>query len=105
MTVPLVVMSLLTYLILFIVAAYLFKVNPVLCVILAGAVVFFKVRGFFGGRHHHARSGGSAASEAALVATCIAILERLERSESQARNRVARPGSPEDDPLDGLFLD
>ncbi len=98
-------MSLLTYLLLFIVAAYLFQVNPVICVVLVGVVVFFKVRGFFGGRHSHARAHESAASEAALVAMCIALLERSDRADYQSRNRSDNPPSPDEDPLEGLFLD
>ncbi len=94
-----------TYLILFVVAAYLFKVNPVLCVMLVGAVVFFKVRGFFGGRRNHSRASGSAASEAALVAMCIALLQRSERTRQQSENQTANRQSPEEDPLEGLFLD
>ncbi len=98
-------MSILTYLILFLVAAYLFKVNPVLCVVLVGAVVFFKVRGFFGGRKSRVRSGGSTASEAALVALCVAILERSGRESTLQRIKVTNPRSKEGDPLEGLFLD
>ncbi len=99
-------MSLLTYLILFIVAAYLFQVNPVVCVVLVGAVIFFKVRGFFGGRHSRNQSrDSSAASEAALVALCITLLERSERAEQQSRGRTANARSLEADPLEGLFLD
>ncbi len=96
-----------TYLILFIVAAYLFKVNPVLCVVLVGAVVFFKVRGFFGGRHVRGRSHESSkASEAALVALCISLLGRSEQHEreSRARREDSCPRE-EEDPLEGLFLD
>ncbi len=98
-------MSLLTYLILFIVAGYLFKVNPVLCVGLVGAVVFFKIRGFFGGRRSHARSHESAASEAALAAMCITLLDLSERTEQQSRNRTVNSHVSEEDPLEGLFLD
>ncbi len=98
-------MSLLTYLILFLVAAYLFQVNPVVCVVLVGAVVFFKVRGFFGGRHSHARSSESRASEAALVALCISILERSERPAQPSLNRGEKCDLRGDDPLEGLFLD
>ncbi len=60
---------------LFVVSAYLFQVNPVLCVVLVSTVAFFKIRGFFGGRHSHARSSESRTSEAALVAMYIALLE------------------------------
>ncbi len=99
-------MSLLTYLILFIVTAYLFQVNPVICVVLVGAVVFFKVRGFFGGRHSRGQSrDSSVASQAALVALCISILERSERTEPQPRNRPVNTQDAEDDPLEGLFRD
>ncbi len=98
-------MSILTYLILFIVAAYLFQVNPVVCVVLVGAVAFFKIRGFFGGRRGHARARESGATEAALVAMCITLLERSERTEQQARTRTTDFRSPNDDPLEALFLD
>src|SRR4030042_2833174 len=98
-------MSLFSYLILGLVAVYLFQVNPVLCVVLAGAVVFFKVRGKFGGKHDKTRSSGSAATEAALVAMCIALLERGENSENLWRHQQQRSHIPEDDFLGGLFLE
>ncbi len=97
-------MSIMTYLILFLVAGYLFKVNPVLCVGLVGAVVFFKIRGFFGGRKSRARSAMPAASEAALVAVCLTLLERSGRYKSQSQNRPTKTPSLEEDPLEGLFL-
>ncbi len=98
-------MSLLTYLVLFVVAAYLFKVNPVLCVVLVGAVAFFKVRGFFGGQRSQTRSNGNAATETALVAMCIALLGRTEQDEKPSQNRNEKSNSREVDPLEGLFLD
>ncbi len=98
-------MSILTYLILFIVAGYLFKVNPVICVALVGAVAFFKIRGFFGGRRNYARASGNAPSEAAVVALCITLLERSERMEQQSPTFTTDSRSPEEDPLEGLFLD
>ncbi len=99
-------MSLLTYLILFVVAAYLFKVNPVLCVGLVGAVVFFKVRGFFGGRHSRGQTrDSSAASQAALVAMCIALQDRSERRDLTPMNQKVDNSGPDYDPLEGLFLD
>ncbi len=99
-------MSIMTYLILFLVAGYLFRVNPVLCVGLVGAVVFFKVRGFFGGRHSRNQTRDpSAASQAALVALCLSILERSEQRKhpSQSRGENSHTNE-EDDPLEGLFL-
>ncbi len=100
-------MSMMTYLILFLVAAYLFQVNPVICVVLVGAVVFFKVRGFFGGRHSRGQSrDSSAASQAALVALCISILEQSGQRQSPSRSTGGNSREPtEDDPLEGLFLD
>ncbi len=98
-------MSIMTYLILFLVAGYLFRVNPVLCVGLVGAVVFFKVRGYFGSRKSQSRSGGSAASEAALVAMCITLLERSERKETPSYRRALNAPPRDEDPLEGLFLD
>lgn len=94
-----------TYLILGIVSLYLFQVNPVLCVAIIGAVVFFKIRGVFGGLRARTKSGGSATTEAALVAMCITLLERSERGQQYARDPNVKSHSLEDDPLDGLFLD
>lgn len=94
-----------TYLILFLVAGYLFRVNPVLCIGLVGAIVFFKIRGFFGSRKSQARSSGSVASEAALVAMCITLLDRSERKEPSPRNPKTHDSSHDEDPLEGLFLD
>ncbi len=97
-------MSLMAYLVLFLVAGYLFRVNPVLCVGLVGAVVFFKVRGFFGGRKGHARSPENAASNAALVALCLSILERSDqRRPPMDPPREGSLATNEDDPLEGLF--
>ncbi len=96
-------MSLLTYFILFVVAAYLFKVNPVLCVVLVGAVVFFKIRGFFGGKHNQIRSIWGETSEAALVPIYLVLLEQSERAERQLRSRDEQINYPDGDPLDRLF--
>ncbi len=93
------------YLILGVVALYLFRVNPVLCVGIVGAVVFFKVRGRAGKRHLKPSPGASPATEAALVAMCISLLERSERAEHQSQTRSNGARSPDNDPLGGLFLD
>jgi hypothetical protein len=97
-------MSLMTYLILGIVSLYLFKVNPVLCVVIMGAIVFFKIRGAFGGRHTKGQERGSAATEVALAAMCITLLERSERGQQYAGYGNVKSRSIGDDPLDGLFL-
>ncbi len=90
-------MSVMTYLILFLFAGYLFKVNPVLYVGLMEAIVFFKVRGFFGNRKNRTRPNGSAASEVALMALCITLLKRSEHRESSQWNRTSR-----ESPLRGI---
>ncbi len=98
-------MALMMYLILGVVALYLFRVNPVLCVGIVGAVVFFKVRGRAVNRRLKPRAGASPATEAALVAMCISLLERSELPAPQSPNWNASPRFPEEDPLGGLFLD
>ena len=98
-------MSILTYLILGVVAVYLFQVNPLLCIAIAGAVAFFKIRGIFGGRRYRTHAATSHTTEAALVAMCLTLLEWSERAERQVQGNTARSGNHEDDPLGGLFLD
>jgi hypothetical protein len=87
-------------------AVYLFQINPFLCVVVAGLMAFFKVRGIIGNQHDRVRAGASPATEAALVATCLTLLERAERVEREAlRDQVtSRSKHHEDDSLGRLFL-
>jgi len=93
-------MSILAFLILSIVALYLFRVNPVLCIVIFGAILFFKMRGFYGNRSSRNRSPPfSPATEAAILALCLDLLRRSGSMDHQPRNdgRV--------DPLQGLFIE
>ncbi len=98
-------MALMMYLVLGVVGLYLFRINPLLCVGVAAAVLFFKIRGAVGRRHSKARAGASPATEAALVSLCITLIERADLAEQHARSKVATPRYPDIDPLDGLFLE
>jgi len=94
---------LLQYIILGLVALYLFKVNPFLCVALVAAVLFFKFRRARGKRGGNDRR--SAALEAALVTLVTRLLEREDAARADPASRGARspPRNARSDRLGGLF--